>query len=239
MTRSTSDSVLPSPGSVTEPVLLPGFNDSLVLYTPRVLMADGWAPELGRSQAWSHNALVLAVGAFLFCLAMSSKFIGGYLGLNLEVSDLGIVWFVLLLLFSSVLQNVRQRRKVRYHSSGAGVDSVRRRVERFAEQHPQWSMRLYALPYGVRVIVTHAEFDPADNAVKELCKAIGAWPTYAADCALNQRFAVLVCSNESAYRDFQHRLLAEFGATPVHPAVVPTVNLHDRAVGLPTSALLI
>ena len=59
-------------------------------------------------------------------------------------------------------------------------------VRRFAAEHPDWSLRLYRTPVGLRVLATHRTFLPDDPAVPAGFDALSADPVYVRMC-LRQR----------------------------------------------------
>jgi hypothetical protein len=67
-----------------------------------------------------------------------------------------------------------------------GVEgSVRTRIARFIAGHPEWHLRLYRTPAGMRVLAMHRTFDPEEPAVADCFHALGVDPIYARMC-LNQ-----------------------------------------------------
>ncbi len=60
--------------------------------------------------------------------------------------------------------------------------------ERFVNQHPDWSVRLYRTCNGFRALVTHTTFDPSQPTTLELLKAAGADPLYIKLCRAQQCF---------------------------------------------------
>jgi len=63
---------------------------------------------------------------------------------------------------------------------------ARARIERFLRQHPDWHLRLYRTPAGLRVLAMHRTFDPSEPAVADCFRLLGADEVYARMC-LNQR----------------------------------------------------
>jgi hypothetical protein len=63
---------------------------------------------------------------------------------------------------------------------------ARRRIDAFLNHHPDWSLRVYRTPAGLRVMVTHRPFDAASPEVAQFFSAIGADPLYVRMC-LHQR----------------------------------------------------
>ena len=62
---------------------------------------------------------------------------------------------------------------------------ARVRVESFVAAHPDWRVRLYRTPAGLRMLAMHRVFDPAEAAVAQCFAALGADPIYVRMC-LNQ-----------------------------------------------------
>jgi hypothetical protein len=72
------------------------------------------------------------------------------------------------------------------------VEWVRRRVTVWCESRPRWAVRLYETPAGVRLLVVHAEFDPADEEARAFMQFVGVDPLYARMCELQGCFRARV-----------------------------------------------
>ena len=59
---------------------------------------------------------------------------------------------------------------------------ARARVERFIQEHPDWHLRLYRTPAGLRVLAMHDVFAPSDAAVTDAFQMLGADKVYARMC---------------------------------------------------------
>lgn len=68
-------------------------------------------------------------------------------------------------------------------------DAARERLSRFVAQHPDWNLRLYRTPAGLRVLATHAPLDPRSNAVQAFFTEVAADPVY-----------VRMCVNQNCFR---------------------------------------
>ena len=79
-------------------------------------------------------------------------------------------------------------RRIR-RAKGGEETQVRFLIHGFLAKHPEWSLRLYRTPAGMRVLATHRTFDPNEPDVAEFFKAIGADPLYA-----------LMCRNQHCFR---------------------------------------
>lgn len=65
---------------------------------------------------------------------------------------------------------------------------VRKRLASFVKRHPDWGLRLYRTPAGLRLMATHTPMDPHDPVVREFFGAIGVDPIYARMCAHQRCF---------------------------------------------------
>lgn len=59
---------------------------------------------------------------------------------------------------------------------------VREGVARLLQQHPDWHLRLYRTPAGVRILAMHDVYTPSDAAVTEAFEILGADKIYARMC---------------------------------------------------------
>lgn len=69
------------------------------------------------------------------------------------------------------------------------LDAARARIEAFAEENPDWLLRLYRTPMGYRVLVMHDTFDPGEEQAFEFMAAIASDPVY-----------VRMCRNQKCFR---------------------------------------
>ena len=65
---------------------------------------------------------------------------------------------------------------------------ARDRLDRFLADNPHWSARIYRTCAGLRVLATHARFDPASDATQALLESIGADPMYIRLCKVQASF---------------------------------------------------
>lgn len=73
--------------------------------------------------------------------------------------------------------------------AGGAQERAQGRIRRFCATHPDWHVRVYRTPAGLRLLAMHRTFDPADAAVAECFRAVGADPVY-----------VRMCSNQRCFR---------------------------------------
>jgi hypothetical protein len=67
-----------------------------------------------------------------------------------------------------------------------------RKVRRFVQANPDWNLRVYRTPLGLRVLATHRPFLPSDPQVAHCFSALGADPMYRKMCLLQQCFRARV-----------------------------------------------
>ena len=78
------------------------------------------------------------------------------------------------------------------HRPAAARRASLKRIRRFASARPDWSLRLYQTPAGLRLLATPRTFTPDDPAVQELFKAVRVDPVYQRMCLLQQCFRARV-----------------------------------------------
>ena len=66
--------------------------------------------------------------------------------------------------------------------TGGFERSARRRVATFVARHPDWLVRVYRTPAGLRLLALHRLFDPREPEVKACFDALGVDPMYARMC---------------------------------------------------------
>jgi len=98
--------------------------------------------------------------------------------------------------------------------------AVRTRLQRFLQQHPAWTVRLYVTPKGLRLLATHQRFDPAAPEVQAFFDAVGADPVYVRMCQ-NQRCFRARLSAKPWRIGLRERLRPSHAAWPLAPALQP------------------
>lgn len=70
-----------------------------------------------------------------------------------------------------------------------GAERVARvRVARFVAAHPQWGLRVYRTPAGLRLLATHRPFDPLEAEVARFFRAVGTDRVYQRMCERQRCF---------------------------------------------------
>lgn len=174
------------------------------LNTPRVLFAD---IDFGTGPALPY---LLGVGLFLMATVVIASLTG-----VLEHHWLGVI-LVLLVMYPLARALQRASVSLRGGEQARAVRSARRWVAR----RPGSNLRLYRTPAGLRVIATHALFEPTDVATTKVFGALGVDRIYAA-----------MCRNQNCFR-------ARLTAKPWRIGIERHIKPRRRAWPLPPEALV-
>lgn len=144
------------------------------LNTPDVLFAD---VDFGQSVP-----MKLSCAVYLVLVAIAAG-IGVWQG---SVNVAGISLVIALILGSPLaLALFRLREK----ATGGPRQRAHARIRRFSQSHPDWHLRVYETPNGLRVLVMHTTFGARDEAVQQFFAALDADPVY-----------VRMCHNQHCFR---------------------------------------
>ena len=149
------------------------------LNVPEVAIADIDAlPTTAQTQA---GFPVLSLGCTLVLLAVA-----------LRVAP--AAWIAVLLCALWWVHGLRRWMQARQLAQQAPslVESALQRVTAFSGQHPDWGLRVYRTPKGLRVIVTHCVLAPDAAEVQALFAALQVDPLYARLCRQQQCFRARV-----------------------------------------------
>ena len=103
---------------------------------------------------------------------------------------------------------------------GDPLASARARVERFIQQHPDWHLRLYRTPAGLRVLAMHDVYAPSDAAVTDVFETLGADKVYARMCRNQNCFRARLSAKPWRVGIGEH-LRPRPGVWPVSPDRLP------------------
>ena len=137
------------------------------LNTPRVLIADIDFTPSG-SVRWPM--------ACFFAMALASLFVGAWRG-SWGLAAVGVLASVLL---STSVGSVL--RSLWLAAQGGQARIARRRIDAYLRRHPEWGLRIYETPNGLRLLVTHQTFDAGTDAVEQFFAAVGTDPIYVRMC---------------------------------------------------------
>lgn len=100
--------------------------------------------------------------------------------------------------------------------AGGAEERALRRVKRFCQQHPDWLLRVYRSPAGLRLLAMHRTFDPADPQVLAFFRAVGADPVYVRMCLHQHCFRARVSAKPWRIGIAAH-IMPRPGVWPVRP----------------------
>jgi len=152
--------------------------------------------------------------AFVFVLVLLSAWLGwgaDSWGTFLGLSGLSLVigWWLAGMSHALFLQ-----------SKGGPELLAMRRVEGFVRARPDWRLRLYRTPAGLRVLAIHRTFAPDDAEVADFFRALGADPVYVTMCQRQKCFRARVSPKPWRIGIAAH-LRPRPGVWPVCPEALP------------------
>lgn len=175
------------------------------LNTPDVLFAD---IDFAERPTWR---LTLTVVALLLALAV-------VVGWLIASRGLGIGLAVAALLFGHQVARWLHAASLSMH--GGAEQQALQRVRRFSSAHPDWALRVYRTPSGLRVLATHRLFSPDEPAVAECLAALGADPLYTRMCLNQHCFRARVSAKPWRIGIAEH-MKPRPGVWPVAPERLP------------------
>jgi hypothetical protein len=111
-------------------------------------------------------------------------------------------------------------RRWRQTKLGGPEGIARARIGAFVKSHPDWHLRLYLTPAGLRVLAMHRPFDPTEKAVTECFQQLGADPIYVRMC-LNQHCFRARVSPKPWRIGIEQHIRPQPGVWPVAPERLP------------------
>lgn len=157
------------------------------LNTDQVAIADMDLHALPRPVRFPFMTLLLLLPATAWLLQLQPAQQGQ------RTLALGLIGALLLFGGHLLRRWWRARRDGPPASSGdTTVAQALQRVQDFHGEHPDWGLRVYETPKGLRVIVTHARFAPGDAGVRQLFDRLQVDPLYAMLCDRQQCFRARV-----------------------------------------------
>ncbi|PPE75723.1 hypothetical protein C3942_02180 [Solimonas fluminis] len=114
----------------------------------------------------------------------------------------------------------RQLHRLRDRLGGGPEPRARRRIDAFLQRHPDWHLRLYRTPAGLRLLAMHRAFDAREPAVAECFAALGVDALYARMC-VNQRCFRARVSPKPWRVGIAAHLRPRPGVWPVNPERLP------------------
>jgi hypothetical protein len=143
---------------------------ALCLNTPNVFFAD-----IDFSAKPSGRA-ILSVSLLLW-IAVA---VGLKIGFDQTLIRSVAIGFVAALFLGYAFAGWLQRARLALNGGHEGT--ARKRIAAFLAQRPDWRLRLYRTPAGLRLLALHRLFDPREADVTTAFDALGVDPTYARMC---------------------------------------------------------
>jgi hypothetical protein len=140
---------------------------ALCINTPDVLFADVDF-EIELPGKWMVGVMVV-----LICIVLGAWY---FTGSKLLAVVLAIVGFFASFTIAKALH------KLARHGAKGPEMRARERIERFVREHPDWHLRVYRTPAGLRVLVMHRTFDPQEPDVAKCFRALDVDPVYERMC---------------------------------------------------------
>lgn len=81
-----------------------------------------------------------------------------------------------------------RRRQALFDRDGGAEGRSMARIEAFSKAHPDWHLRLYRTPAGVRLLAMHRGFDPREDEVARMFAALHADRLYSVMCKVQHCF---------------------------------------------------
>lgn len=147
---------------------------ALCLNTPDVLFADVDMEE--RPSGCALPAAAMAAVAV-------AGFVAGFAAWHWL---LGVVLAVAAIFVANLL--ALRRKTVVFDREGGAEARALARIEAFSAQHPDWHLRVYRTPAGLRVLAMHRSFEPHEADTEMLFKALGADHLYSTMCKVQHCF---------------------------------------------------
>jgi len=127
---------------------------------------------------------------------------------------------VLVLALGLWLVRAEKKKKAQAAAAHDPLQAVRARIDRFIAQRPDWHLRLYRTPAGLRALAMHRGFAPDDPAVADCFHALDADPVYARMCRNQHCFRARVSAKPWRIGIGEH-LRPRPGVWPVAPQRLP------------------
>lgn len=147
---------------------------ALCLNTPDVLFAD---IDLEPRPSGYVLSFALTAALLLAGTAAGVAVSHGWWGAGLAVGAI-----------IAINQGVRRLRQAAFDRDGGAQARALARVEAFIAQHPDWHLRVYRTPAGLRVLAMHRSFNPLEDDAAMLFQALGADHLYSVMCKVQHCF---------------------------------------------------
>ena len=143
------------------------------LNTPRVLFAD---IDFSHTVKFGARNLALPLGIITTLIAL-------YMGVTPSLAcGAGFFNWVIFWMFTSPSGKRLEAEQMNEAQKNKARENARKLLEEYLKKKPTWGLRVYDTPNGLRILVTHATFQPRSDEVKEFFEYIQADPLYVQMC---------------------------------------------------------
>ncbi len=183
------------------------------LNSPDVFFADVDIDDLNAVSNRSLGLIGLVVILTCLWIALANNM---RLGVNL-LMGLQIIWFLL-----------QPARNLWIRLRGGETKMAIRRVHRFTRRHPQWHLRIYETPAGLRLLAMHQLFDPRSKEVEQAFLKLKVDPVYVVMCQKQNCFRARLTAKPWRI-NITERLRPRGSAWPVKQIYMPgrKVWIHE------------
>ena len=155
------------------------------LNTDKVAIADLDYPRESDAPGFPWIVLLILLSALPWLWIEPISWNGHQIALIFIIACMG-------LLFRARLKRWYSARQAKQQSPSTAADRAMARVLQVQARYPDWGLRLYQTPKGLRIIVTHASWDWQAPQVQALFQEMGVDPVYALLCEKQQCFRARV-----------------------------------------------
>ena len=181
---------------------------ALCLNTPSMLFAD-----IDFERASGIRPILLAMACLLIIVSTTLT-----VGFGIPLPLAAIIALVVAVSMGGPLLNILRRISTRIR--GGNQKIARDRIATFLAGHPDWRVRIYRTPAGLRMLALHRLFDPREPAVQACFDALGVDPLYARMCHNQYCFRARVSPKPWRIGIAQH-LRPRPGVWPINPERIP------------------
>ena len=172
--------------------------------------------------------------------ALGLLLVGLVAGILLGNWVIGLVLGAMLVLLVNAALLVRRKQRLAAQGGPEGIALAR--VAAFCEKHPDWHLRVYRTPAGLRVLVMHTTFSPHDEAVQRFFETLGTDALYARMCRLQHCFRARLTAKPWR-AGITQRITPPVAAWSAEHATLPTrlawiTDYEQRAAGFAACAYL-
>lgn len=186
------------------------------LNTPNVLFADIDFVVEPMPSSFKWGILLLMIAAFSF----GKTYAGWWLGLASGIAAWYAGYKIAAWLWAHKLK-----------TTGTPEQKAMNRVDSFIEKHPDWHLRIYRTPAGLRLLAMHKTFGPEDPEVANIFREIEADKIYVQMCTNQHCFRARV-SPKPWRIGVESHLKPRPGVWPINPDRMPDrvrwVNEYER-----------